>query len=61
MDIAAVNGDDGTTVTTHLPPEPQVERGRPGARGSGSDVSAGGPGDRPIGTADEDSDSAVDG
>jgi hypothetical protein len=61
MDIAAVNGDDGTTVATHLPPEPQAERGRPGARGSGPDASAGRPEDRPTGTADEDSDTAVDG
>jgi hypothetical protein len=61
MDIAAVNGDDGTTIATHLPPEPQAERGGPGSRGSGSDGSAGGPVDRPAGTADEDSDTTVDG
>jgi hypothetical protein len=40
--------------------EPQEERGAPGSRDTGSDEPAGGPVDRPVGTADEDDDTSVD-
>ncbi|MDT4918280.1 MAG: hypothetical protein QOI15_1039 [Pseudonocardiales bacterium] len=42
-----------------LQPEPQAERGEPGSRDTGSDEPGGGPVDRPAGTSDEDSDTAV--
>ena len=44
----------------HLEEEPQSERGEPGSRDTGSDEPAGGPVDRPAGTADEDHDTTVD-
>jgi hypothetical protein len=44
----------------NLEPEPQAERGAPGSRDTGSDEPGGGPVDRPAGTADEETDTAVD-
>jgi hypothetical protein len=55
-----VYGDDDTEPATHLQAEPQEERGAPGSRDTGSDEPAGGPVDRPAGTADPDSDTTVD-
>jgi hypothetical protein len=52
-------GDDGTEPGAHLP-EPQEERGAVGSRDTGSDQPGGGPVDRPAGTPDERSDTAVD-
>jgi hypothetical protein len=46
--------------TDHLQAEPQSERGAPGSRDTGSDQPAGGPVDRPAGTAPEDTDTTVD-
>ncbi|MDQ2795952.1 MAG: hypothetical protein M3Y06_02125 [Actinomycetota bacterium] len=43
----------------HLEEEPQEERGPKGARDTRSDEPSGGPADRPAGTADEKSDTAV--
>jgi hypothetical protein len=43
----------------HLEPEPQAERGPMGSRDTGSDEPAGGPVDRPAGTADADTDTSV--
>ncbi|MBA2695320.1 MAG: hypothetical protein H0U62_05635 [Actinobacteria bacterium] len=43
----------------HLKEEPQEERGPMGSRDTGSDEPAGGPVDRPAGTADEESDTSV--
>ncbi len=43
----------------HLEEEPQEERGPKGARDTGSDEPSGGPVDRPAGTADAKSDTAV--
>jgi hypothetical protein len=43
----------------HLDEEPQEERGPMGARDTGSDEPSGGPVDRPAGTADEESDTAI--
>ena len=43
----------------HLTEEPQEERGPMGSRDTGSDEPSGGPVDRPAGTADEESDTAV--
>lgn len=39
--------------------EPQEERGAEGSRDTGSDEPGGGPVDRPSGTADEESDTAI--
>lgn len=39
--------------------EPQSERGPEGSRDTGSDEPGGGPVDRPAGTSDEESDTAV--
>lgn len=47
------------TPAEHLDEEPQVERGEMGSRDTGSDEPAGGPVDRPAGTADADSDTSV--
>jgi hypothetical protein len=44
----------------HLNEEPQAERGAPGSRDTGSNEPAGGPVDRPVGTADRDDDTAID-
>ena len=44
----------------HLKEEPQEARGAPGSRGTGSDEPAGGLVDRPVGTADDDHDTASD-
>ncbi len=44
----------------HLEEEPQAVRGEPGSRDTGSDEPAGGPVDRPAGTADEEHDTSVD-
>jgi hypothetical protein len=49
-----------TAPADHLAPEPQAARGAPGSRGPGSDQPAGGPADRPAGTAVEDTDTTVD-
>jgi hypothetical protein len=49
-----------TDPADHLTAEPQEERGAPGSRGPGSDEPAGGPADRPAGTAAEDTDTTVD-
>lgn len=43
----------------HLDAESQDERGPMGSRDTGSDEPAGGPVDRPAGTAEPDSDSSV--
>jgi hypothetical protein len=43
----------------HLDEEPQAERGPAGSRDTGADEPAGGPADRPAGTAEPDSDSSV--
>ncbi len=43
----------------HLEEEPQEERGAPGSRDTGSDGPGGGPADRPAGTSDAESDSAI--
>lgn len=43
----------------HLDEEPQAERGPEGSRDTGSDEPGGGPVDRPEGTSDERSDTAV--
>ena len=48
------------TPGAQLREEPQAERGAPGSRDTGSDEPAGGPVDRPVGTADEDSDTSID-
>jgi hypothetical protein len=48
------------TPAAHLQEEPQAERGAPGSRDTGSDEPAGGPVDRPVGTADHDEDTAID-
>jgi hypothetical protein len=42
-----------------LEEEPQAERGAPGSRDTGSDEPGGGPVNRPSGTSDERSDTAV--
>ena len=42
-----------------LDEEPQEERGPEGSRDTGSDEPAGGPVDRPEGTSDEESDTAI--
>jgi hypothetical protein len=42
-----------------LEEEPQAERGPKGSRDTGSDEPGGGPVDRPEGTADEESDTAI--
>ncbi len=55
-----MNGDDGTEPAVQLQTEPQEERGAPGSRDTGSDRPAGGPVDRPAGTAEADSDTTVD-
>jgi hypothetical protein len=47
------------TPGEQLDEEPQQERGEKGSRDTGSDEPAGGPVDRPEGTADEDSDTSV--
>jgi hypothetical protein len=47
------------TPAEHLDEEPQEERGPQGSRDTGSDEPAGGPVDRPAGTADADSDTSV--
>jgi hypothetical protein len=44
---------------SRLEEEPQSERGPQGSRDTGSDEPGGGPVDRPAGTSDEDSDTAV--
>jgi len=44
----------------HLEEEPQAVRGDIGSRDTGSDEPAGGPVDRPAGTADEETDTSVD-
>jgi hypothetical protein len=46
--------------TDRVQPEPQSERGAPGSRDTGSDEPAGGPVDRPAGTATEETDTTVD-
>jgi hypothetical protein len=46
--------------TDRVQPEPQSERGAPGSRDTGSAQPAGGPVDRPAGTATEDTDTTVD-
>ncbi len=43
----------------NLEEEAQAERGPMGARDTGSDEPSGGPADRPAGTADEKSDTAI--
>lgn len=43
----------------HLEAESQAERGSMGSRDTGADEPAGGPSDRPAGTAEADSDSSV--
>jgi hypothetical protein len=48
------------TPGAHLTEEPQEQRGAPGSRDTGSDEPAGGPVDRPVGTAGSDDDSGVD-
>jgi hypothetical protein len=48
------------TPGAQLGEEPQAERGAPGSRDTGSDEPAGGPVDRPVDTADEDSDTSID-
>jgi hypothetical protein len=48
------------TPATQLGEEPQSERGAPGSRDTGSDEPAGGPVDRPVGTADDDEDTSID-
>ncbi len=48
------------TTDGNLEEEPQEERGPEGSRDEGSDEPAGGPVDRPAGTADEDDDTSVD-
>lgn len=44
----------------HLQVEPQEKRGPMGSRDTGSDEPAGGPVDRPVGTADAETDTSVD-
>ncbi len=53
-------GDSSTQPGAHLEEEPQEVRGAPGSRDTGSDGPGGGPADRPAGTADEDTDTAID-
>ena len=48
------------TPGAHVEEEPQEERGAPGSRYTGSDEPAGGPVDRPAGTAEDDHDTAID-
>jgi hypothetical protein len=48
------------TPAAHLSEEPQAERGAPGSRDTGADEPAGGPVDRPAGTAEDDDDTGVD-
>jgi hypothetical protein len=43
----------------HLEEEPQAERGAPGSRDRGPEEPGGGSVDRPTGTSDEESDTAV--
>ena len=50
----------GDVPGAHLAEEPQEERGAPGSRDTGSDEPAGGPVDRPVGTADEDDDTSIE-
>jgi hypothetical protein len=47
------------TPGQHIDEEPQEERGPRGSRDTGSDEPSGGPVDRPAGTADAASDTAV--
>ena len=47
------------TPAEHLEEETQGERGPEGSRDTGSDEPGGGPVDRPSGTSDEESDTAV--
>ena len=50
----------GDVPGAHLTEEPQEERGAPGSRDTGSDEPAGGPVDRPVGTADADDDTSIE-
>ncbi len=47
------------TPGEHLEEEPQVKRGSPGARDTGSDDPSGGPADRPEGESDPKSDTSI--
>jgi hypothetical protein len=50
----------GDVAGEHLQEEPQAERGAPGSRDTGSAEPAGGPVDRPVGTADKDDDTSIE-